>query len=541
MAVTTKICIIQNKVVTLQNLYCFVMKRFFYVLTLCILPLIGNANGDPVASYCALTLSKAPVPRAIPEIQIERQDLYIELRSGCSHIKVEYTLCNKSNIEFKNIHYGFPVDWEGEGAVHWEGDFYTESMHQKGWSEDYVKDFSFYINGKQISAEVSGDTLLRPAYTSGDWHREYGYPNWQALQDSISLYNMDFPEWYDDILAEYEWDGNYTDSLVMEEPLFRRWYYTCFSIRPHETVKLLVEYTIQHPYSIGLYSAEKEFPLDFSWEGKQERDATYNRFFYDYSPAAAWGNGTVQELNINIYSHGNSVWSSKYSYETPLFTGHYHKQYKNFDYATAEPLYLTYTHTIPESQDVIAIREHRLPADKYKILSHNNDSTHYLSLKDLSPCTGAELIPTESGNYVLEIMLDEPTHITGLVIMNGNCCDFLKWVSNGHIEKMQIMYFGSSYGSTNKRWHIYDNGYFQEEQHVDESERVNNCNIDCPADFTWDGLVYAAEKINVLPRHLYDYIDPLEKEEHIQHLRIIIPKQKLVPYLSEVILLYDER
>jgi hypothetical protein len=230
----------------------------------------------------------------------------------------------------------------------------------------------------------------------------------------------------------------------------------------------------------------------------------------------------VQELNINIYSHGNSVWSSKYSYETPLFTGHYHKQYKHFDYATAEPLHLEYTHTIPDSQDVVAIREHRLPANKYKILSHNNDSTHYLSLKDLSPCTGAELMPTDSGNYVLEIMLDEPTHITGLVIMNGNCCDYLSWVSNGCMEKMEMMWDGSTF------WFGYE-------------ERVNNCKVDCPTDFSWEGLVYAAEKINLLPRHLYDYVDPLEKEEHIQHLRIIIPKQKRVPYLSEVILLYDER
>ena len=139
-------------------------------------------------------------------------------------------------------------------------------------------------------------------------------------------------------------------------------------------------------------------------------------------------------------------------------------------------------------------------------------------------------------------MLNEPMHITGLVIMNGNCCDSLSWVSNGHMEKMQIMYWGSTFWSTDKIWHIYNNGgYFQEEQDVDESERVNNCKIDCPKDFTWDGLVSAAEKINVLPRHMLDYVDPSEKSEHIQHLRIIIPKQEQVPYLSELILLYDKR
>ena len=520
------------------------MKRFLYVLVVCLLPIVGKANGDPVAGYCALTLSKAPVPRAIPEIQIEREDLQVELLGGCSHIKVEYTLRNTSSKKFKNIHYGFPVDWEGEGAAHWVADdYYSESIHQKGWSEDYVKDFSFYMNDTQISASVSGDTLLRPVYTSGDWHQEHGYPNWQALSDSIFLHNMDFPEWYDDILAYYEWEGEYTDTLVMREPLFRRWYYTCFSIRPRETVKLRVEYTIQHPHSVGLYiGATKEFPI-YSYLEKQQRGTSKNTFFYDFSPAAAWGNGTVQELNIDIYSQGEKVWSPEYSYkELPLFTGHYQKQYKNFDYATAEPLRLEYFHTLPDSLDVIAIRNHRLPADKYQILSHNNDTTCYLPLKDLSPCTGAKLIPTDSGNYVLEIMLNEPMHITGLVIMNGNCCDSLSWVSNGHMEKMQIMYWGSTFWSTDKILHIYNNGgYFQEEQNVDESERVNNCKIDCPKDFTWDGLVYAAEKINVLPRHLVDYVYPSEKAEHIQHIKIIIPKQEQVPYLSEVILLYDER
>jgi hypothetical protein len=80
------------------------MKRFLYVLVVCLLPIVGKANGDPVAGYCALTLSKAPVPRAIPEIQIEREDLQVELLGGCSHIKVEYTLRNTSSKKFKNIH-----------------------------------------------------------------------------------------------------------------------------------------------------------------------------------------------------------------------------------------------------------------------------------------------------------------------------------------------------------------------------------------------------------------------------------------------------
>ena len=68
------------------------MRRIFYVLSFLLLSVIVFANGDPVAEYCALTLSKTPVPRAIPEIQIEREDLNIELMDGCARIKVDYVL-----------------------------------------------------------------------------------------------------------------------------------------------------------------------------------------------------------------------------------------------------------------------------------------------------------------------------------------------------------------------------------------------------------------------------------------------------------------
>ena len=110
-----------------------------------------------------------------------------------------------------------------------------------------------------------------------------------------------------------------------------------------------------------------------------------NRFKYDYSPAAAWGNGKVKELNLNIMADSTlKVWSPEFNYKSaPLFVGNYQKQYTHFDYATAEPIRLHYFHERPDSLDVIAIRNHRLPADKYSIQLHENDTNHYKALKDL--------------------------------------------------------------------------------------------------------------------------------------------------------------
>ena len=59
------------------------MKRLLYILLIALLPMVVYANGDPTAEFCALTLSKAPVPRAIPEIQIERETRFCRRRGSC--------------------------------------------------------------------------------------------------------------------------------------------------------------------------------------------------------------------------------------------------------------------------------------------------------------------------------------------------------------------------------------------------------------------------------------------------------------------------
>ena len=72
-----------------------------------------------------------------------------------------------------------------------------------------------------------------------------------------------------------------------------------------------------------------EFTTYFTtWEGKEHHDRAGNRFIYDYSPAAAWGNGKVQELNLNIIADSTlKVWSPEFNYKSaPLFVGNYQKQ-----------------------------------------------------------------------------------------------------------------------------------------------------------------------------------------------------------------------
>ena len=199
------------------------------------------ANGDPTLEYCALMLSKTPVSRHIPEVQIVDEHIDFELLDRCTHVHVTYTLKNNSDKEFKNIAYGFPVDWAGEGGVHWKDDYMFERIEQFGWSDDYVRDFSMRIDGKRLKSMCSGDTLLKKGRTLGEERAKFNKMT-KAEKDSL--------EYKDEILLYVLSDNSMSDAYLYEEPVYRKWYYSYFSIKAHETVKLEVDYTIQNSHSV---------------------------------------------------------------------------------------------------------------------------------------------------------------------------------------------------------------------------------------------------------------------------------------------------
>lgn len=509
------------------------MKRLLYIVML-LLPMVAYANGDPTAEFCALTLSKTPVPRAIPEIQIERENLHVVLDYGQARIKVDYVLHNTSDQSFDKIYYGFPIDWYGDSLVHWVGDLYSEKQYQKGWSNDYVRDFSFSLDGVSLSAHMSGDTVLRPTYTNMDWHRDFGYPDVQNFQyDSVHHSPENWEDSYNnyEYVLEYEWEGMPTEPLVLEESLHRRWYYTSFSIIARQTVTLHVEYVLSHTMRVALSSLGEEF---------QSSNGSYNHFSYDLSPAAAWGDGTTRELDITIEAPDTKVWSADQSWwkDSCLFEGHYHQHYTDFQYATAEPLEFTYLFSMPDSLDVNAIRDHRLSPLCYTILQHENDTCSYAALSDLDGCTGVFLKPTNSGDYVLDIVLPDTIPLTGIAILNGQYCDLDSWQSTPRAEKMLVKYWRiDSWNPGLQEYSLYGTQEWVV-RYIKANYHPTLCKSDQPADFTWPSLVKAMEKMNIRNRGFetpygWDNLDLLR----VYRIRIQIPRQESAPYISEIILL----
>ena len=61
------------------------------------------ANGDPVAEYSAMTLSRTPVAVHVPEVQLMQESLEITPMGTYTHVHVAYLLRNTSDKRFDNL------------------------------------------------------------------------------------------------------------------------------------------------------------------------------------------------------------------------------------------------------------------------------------------------------------------------------------------------------------------------------------------------------------------------------------------------------
>lgn len=86
------------------------------VFLLCLLAGITLwANGDPVATFSALTLSRNPISKHVPEVQLKDEHLTVTPLGRYTLVRVEYILWNNSKKDFHHLAYGFPVDYYRQG------------------------------------------------------------------------------------------------------------------------------------------------------------------------------------------------------------------------------------------------------------------------------------------------------------------------------------------------------------------------------------------------------------------------------------------
>ncbi len=473
-------------------------KHIIAIITLLGAISIGAyANGDPVIEHSAMTVSRTPVSRQIPEIQVTYERLDITPADLYTHITVLYRLHNTSRKKFRNIRYGFPIDWYGTGdSIRYANrDAWTESQREVGWRNDYVTDVSFALDGKRLAWKCSADSVL---------HEAQAWDDLKQLFDSTDNYSA---------YVDYVESGE-VDHYDFENRLNRRWYYTTFTVPANSTVELTVSYTLANNYTSSL-SEKCEALHDVIWtyNGKYlypESHTSFrtNTFVYDFTPAAAWGNSKADSMEVNIHMqavvHGPKEYDYHWNYLSGLSPdtlpgGNLQFKAVDFDYAGAELLELAFMTNYVVREDLDYIFAHRLSPEQYtfSLKDSSVDSPALAPLSDLDFTTAAQL-PFRPGDTEILIHFHEPQYVTGFLLLNGWCKDSSAWAKSPKISSMMVWekkckknpYGIDSYLIYGKS--VRENNFSSHYDYYPAS-----CRMTAPQQFTWDGVIAEAEKMNV--------------------------------------------
>ena len=449
------------------------MKRTATFALFLFIALSAWCNGDPVATFSALTLSRNPVGVHIPEVQLKDEHLTVTPIGRYTLVRVEYLLYNNSNKDFSNLPYGFPIDYYRQGSEHWAlTDGISERVAEVGWRDDYVTEVVFTLNGIQLPFQVSADSLLkagRPLLTPEEAAKDKNGDLFETRLDDIHY-----------ALYEYESD------------LLRRWYYTRLNIPAGKAVKLVVQYRVENRCTVSL--SEKDAQLSLPHGGCQ--------FAYDFSPASYWGNGKAETFDVLVdVSHvrfTNSLVDTVSNVPEGLPMrrlkgGLWHYTVRNFDLAKAEPLRLRYW-VESEPARLTNLFNHRIAPDRYSVIVSGTDPKYpAANLSDMDLATATVLRPGKGDSLFVTIRFKQPTKVNTIVFYNGYCKDAATWRNNSRVASIMV------YDPSDARYPFFYQSYNATPEKMIPQYKAGPKPLRSamPDSFTWQGLTDAAEIIHI--------------------------------------------
>lgn len=439
-------------------LFCLLMSEFLW------------ANGDPVASFSAITLSRTPVAIHVPEVQLMQESLEITPMGAYTHVHVAYLLRNTSDKHFHNLNYGFPIDYIGSGAARWgDGDNpFGESVSEIGWRDSYIRNVAFTLNNSMLPWQCSSDTMLsapKPILTDEE-----------AKTDSIGEL------WEERVEELLENSDSYPKHIY---GVSRRWFYTALNIAPHQAVMLEVDYQVYNPTATNLYRLGSEFCQDWP---------TGYEFLYDFSPASYWGNGKAETFEVNLHTDhvikkDKETWRVFNAEQNirglnmmKVNENLYTYSARNFDLAKAEPLQINFfCPTSMAHQPVADILSHRIPPNQYIVKVSGCDSKYPAShLSDLDLSTTMVLKPDPRGENYITITFKDSMCVTGIVFYNGYCKDRNSYINNSRARTMIV--------STNGRANDGSSVHHPFANYSNQTISPDTLPTVVPNTFTWQGL-----------------------------------------------------
>ena len=453
------------------------MKPLITLLAFLVLASSLFANGDPVATFSALTLSRNPIGVHVPEVQLKDEHLTVTPMGRYTLVRVEYLLLNTSQKDFDDLPYGFPIDYYRQGNERWAlDDGIREDVTEVGWRDDYVTEVVFTLDGRQLPFQVSADSLLKagkPLLSPEEAKRDKYGDLFETRLDSIGY-----------ALYDYESD------------LLRRWYYTRLNIPAGKAVKLVVQYRVENSCTVSL----------------SEQDALVSqprghcRFAYDFSPASYWGNGKAETFAVqvdfsrvrtgrNLEDTSSCVPQGIPMHKMKGDRWHYTARY--FDLAKAEPLRLKFWFE-DEPARLTDLFNHRIAPSRYTVEVSGTDPKYpAANLSDLDPSTATVLRSGKGDSLYITIHFKQPTKVKTIVFYNGYCKNATTWRNNSRVASMMV------YNPSGDHYDPFFYEYYKalpEKMVPHYNKGPKPLRTAMPNSFTWQGLTDAAEII-----HISDY------------------------------------
>jgi len=273
-----------------MRLKLFIVALFSMLLS----PVWGNGGGVHLTS--SAFRSGNPVCRKIKDINLLSEKLQINiLPDGYCEVTVKYVLWNTSDKDYKDIDYAFPID---NVSLDKEDEFLS------------IKNVFFSCNGQTLDF-VKSESAIIP---------QNGPEQLEPFGGSL--------------YKEYS-------NILQENDLWRRWYYTRFSVEKYSIVNLEVRYTYR-----TLQWSDGSSPMYMDYDSQ-----IGGLLLYDFSPASSWGDGLIRDFYVEVNLVDLPASSDHYDYGLKQYKGIDFQQEnenkwvyrtRNFDLKKAQPLFISY-------------------------------------------------------------------------------------------------------------------------------------------------------------------------------------------------------
>ena len=363
------------------------MRKFILLITGILLAVAALANGGGVYAVSSVTGSGNPVFRDIHDIYIISEKLDIKLIGPRSEITVKYLLWNNSDKDYNSIDYGFPVDYIKYKEV--EDDYNSKTFQ---WKDSYIQSIDFRFENEALTYKASEGKPL---------------PNEDVLYKGY-------------------------------KNIYRKWFYTQFSIKRNSIVSLEVRYSLENQYITDGYSPVNYEIQDFK---------PFYKLQYDFSPASHWGDGIIRDFNITIDTR-DLLLKEDYSLNTaqeemPRFegleledngNGIYTCNIRNFNLNNVNPLIINYRALYPSAESML---KNRISNSDFTILSSKNTEKYPVSnLTDVNLETA--WMAKGVGDWIEFHFKQSQSRVAGFTLVNGYNKNEKTYYENNRIKKLKI-------------------------------------------------------------------------------------------------------